>query len=147
MKKKRLIIAAVVLWSILVLLCSGLLFHMISYDRVERIELKTYSHGDGYDYAELDQYDTWRFITHYNLSSHIYDISACEYGTTFWVTIWLDDGTAIQIAQYNGARMRISLSEGEMHWIDNLLLFHLIRNLIDEYGLVRGEPAPCGADG
>lgn len=111
----------------------------IAADAVERIELKTYSHTylPGNKQAELSRAEANKIIRLINWSGYDPQITGEPCCDTYWLEVYLKDGTMIRVSQGNRENMTVKPVEGERYWVHNRALVRYVLKLVEAYDLVR----------
>jgi hypothetical protein len=111
----------------------------VAADAVERIELKTYSHTylPGNKQAELSRAEANKIIRLINWSGYDPQITGEPCCDTYWLEVYLKDGTMIRVSQGNRENMTVKPVEGERYWVHNRALVRYVLKLVEAYDLVR----------
>jgi hypothetical protein len=111
----------------------------IAADAEERIELKTYSHTylPGNKQAELSRAEANKIIRLINWSGYDPQITGEPCCDTYWLEVYLKDGTMIRVSPGNRENMTVKPVEGERYWVHNRALVRYVLKLVEAYDLVR----------
>lgn len=143
MKKRWYIIFGVALLAIILLLVfwekTGANPFPIAADAVERIELKTYSHSylPGKTQAVLSEKEVKKVIRLFNQGTYDPEIDGEPCCATYWLEVYLKDGTMIRVSQGIMGNMTVKPVEGERYWVHNRALVRYVLKLVEAYDLVR----------
>jgi hypothetical protein len=142
-KKRILLVLSVCLLAVVLLLAFGdrktVNPFPIRRGEVERIELKTYSHTylPGNKQAELSRAEANKIIRLINWSGYDPQITGEPCCDTYWLEVYLKDGTMIRVSQGNRENMTVKPVEGERYWVHNRALVRYVLKLVEAYDLVR----------
>ena len=137
-----------ILKSVAVVLLVGLFLYIIGFmpfnifpvfhPHVERVELQTYSHSyaPGNKQAQLSADEVWKAILLYNTAGYERQITGEPCCDTYWLEIYLTDGSMIRVAEGNQEKMIVTPVSGERFYITSRLLVDYVKNLIAKYDLV-----------
>lgn len=143
MKKRWYIIFGVALLAIILLFVflgkTGDNPFPVAADAVERIELKTYSHSylPGKTQAVLSEKEVKKVIRLFNQGTYDPEIDGEPCCDTYWLEVYLKDGTMIRVSQGNLRNMTVKPVEGERYWVHNRALVRYVLKLVEAYDLVR----------
>lgn len=138
MKRKLLAVVKIGLAAVgllLLLYLCGFGHNLIGVCQVDKIEL-TACDETGIETVELNTSDVRKFITCYNLSCYVGEVSAERCDRTFYVCIFLKDGKQIGVVDHDNKRLKITGIEDQSLWTDNPILLRAIKNMVDDYGLL-----------
>ena len=106
---------------------------------MERIELKTYSHSylPGKTQAVLSEKEVKKVIRLFNQGTYDPEIDGEPCCDTYWLEVYLKDGTMIRVSQGIMGNMTVKPVEGERYWVHNRALVRYVLKLVEAYDLVR----------
>lgn len=142
-KKRMLLVLSVCLLAVVLLLAFGdrkiVNPFPIRRGEVERIELKTYSHSyrQGNTQKQLTEKDIDIFVDYFNAAGYDPTITGEPCCDTYWLEVYLKDGTMIRVSQGNRENMTVKPVEGERYWVHNRALVRYVLKLVEAYDLVR----------
>lgn len=137
-----------ILKGVAVVLLVGLFLYMIGImpinifsvfpPNVERVELKTYSHSyaPGNKQAQLSDNEVLKALFFYNTAGYERHITGEPCCDTYWLEIYLTDGSMIRVAEGNQEKMIVTPVNGERFYVTGRLLVDYVKNLIAKYDLV-----------
>lgn len=137
-----------ILKGVAVVLLVGLFLYIIGFmpfnifpvfhPHVERVELKTYSHSytPGNKQAELNADEVWKAILLYNTAGYEREITGEPCCDTYWLEIYLTNGSKIRVAEGNQDKMIVTPVSGERFYITSRLLVDYVKDMIEKYELV-----------
>jgi hypothetical protein len=110
----------------------------IAADAVERIELKTYSHSHlpGETQAVLREQEVKKVIRLFNQGTYDPEIEGEPCCATYWLEVYLKDGTMIRVSQGIMGNMTVKPVEGERYWVHNRALVRYVKELVKAHDLV-----------
>jgi hypothetical protein len=107
--------------------------------RVERIELKTYSHTylPGNKQAELSRAEANKIIRLINWSGYDPQIDGEPCCDTYWLEIYFVGGAMLRVSEGGKHTMIVNPLIGERYWVRNQALVSYVLELIETYELER----------
>ena len=132
MKKRLIIIGIIVLLVVLVFKCIGKPIIPLN---VVRIELKTYSHTDspGDTQVVLSRDEVRKVIRLYNEGSFAGSATGEPCCDTYWLEIYLRDGTKIRVSEGNENQMIVKPFLGGRYTLKGKQLVDYVLELVEKY--------------